>query len=200
MARESTTLPEAKIQLADFGEAFSPARQQRFESHTPRVNRPPETRFEPHKPLSFPSDIWSLGCSIWHIIAQISLFDGFLATEDDITCEQVDALGTLTPEWWCQWKERHSRFTDDGKPIDRESIRSWEDRFQDSVQRPRREEGMPFSRCCCPCFRLDLRLVLPLSRFLSSNGWRSGLCLSMIRFGNPDHSTANVFLMAPGSS
>lgn len=142
-ASDDLTLPEAKILLADFGEAFSPAMQQKYESHTPLVNRPPEVRFEPHKPLSFPSDIWSLGCSIWNIIAQSPLFDGFLATEDDVICEQVDALGMLPPEWWYKWEERHSRFTEDGKPINRKPYRSWEDRFEDSVQKPRQAEGMP---------------------------------------------------------
>lgn len=101
-ASDDLALPEAKILLADFGEAFSPTQHQKYLSHTPLINRPPEVRFEPHKPLSFPSDIWSLGCSIWNIIAQSLIFEGFLATEDDLPCEQVDALGILPREWWYQ--------------------------------------------------------------------------------------------------
>ncbi|KAF9239522.1 hypothetical protein DTO013E5_9360 [Penicillium roqueforti] len=98
-ASDKLKLPEAKILLGALGEAFSPTKQQRFESHTPLIGRPREARFEPHKPLSFPSDIWSLGCSLWNIIGQSSLFDGMFATEDSITGGQVDALGMLPPEW-----------------------------------------------------------------------------------------------------
>ena len=141
-ASDKLKLPEAKILLSDFGEAFSPTKQQIFESHTPLVGRPPEARFEPHKPLSFPSDIWSLGCSLWNIIGQNSLFDGMFATEDSITCEQVDALGILPPEWWFKWEGRHSRFTEDGKPINRDPYRSWEDRFEQDMQEPRQKKGM----------------------------------------------------------
>ncbi|CAI7621775.1 unnamed protein product [Penicillium glandicola] len=136
-ASDKLKLAEAKILLGDFGEAFSPTKQQGFESHTPLVGRPPEARFEPHKPLSFPSNIWSLGCSLWNIIGQSSLFD------DSITCEQVDALGVLPPEWWYKWEGRHSRFTEDGKPINRDPYRSWEDRFEQDMQKPRQREGMP---------------------------------------------------------
>lgn len=73
------------------------------------------------------------------------LFEGFLATEDDITSEHVDALGILPPEWWKKWEARRNKFSEDGKPINRESYRAWEDRFEDCVQQPRQTEGMlPF--------------------------------------------------------
>jgi len=129
--------------LADFGEAFSPAKQQNYESRTPLINRPPEVRFEPYKSISFPPDIWSLGCSIWNIIAQSPLFDSFVTSGDDLITEQVDALDILPREWWYQWEGRHGRFTEDGKPINRKPYRSWEDRFEDSVQQPRQAKGMP---------------------------------------------------------
>ncbi|KAJ5385664.1 hypothetical protein N7509_008205 [Penicillium cosmopolitanum] len=142
-ASDKLKLPEAKILLSDFGEAFSVSKQQNFESHTPLVNRPPEARFEPHKPLSFPSDIWSLACALWSIIGQNSLFDSMFATEDSITCEQVDALGLLPREWWYKWEERHTRFTEGGRPINRDPYRSWEDRFEQDMQEPRQRKGMP---------------------------------------------------------
>lgn len=97
---EKLSLGEARILLTNFGETFSPSQQPKYESHAPLVIRPPESRFEPINPLSFPSDIWSLACSIWAIIAQRSLFDGILATQDRITTEQVDALGILPSGWW----------------------------------------------------------------------------------------------------
>ncbi|PYI01431.1 kinase-like protein [Aspergillus sclerotiicarbonarius CBS 121057] len=140
-ASESLILAEAKLLLSDFGEAFSPAKENKFKSHTPLVYRAPESRFEA-KPLSFPSDIWSLVCSIWDIIAESPLFEGFLATDDDMICEHVDALGILPPAWWKQWEARQKKFTEDGRPINRTSYRSLEDRFDDSIQHPRHAVGM----------------------------------------------------------
>lgn len=142
-ASEDISIAEARILLTDFGEAFSPSQELKYESRTPLVTRPPEARFEPEKPLSFPSDIWTLACSIWAIIAQRPLFEGFLATQDDMTCEHVDALGILPPKWWEEWEARHNRFAEDGTPINRNPFRSWDDRFEDSVQQPRRDSGMP---------------------------------------------------------
>lgn len=166
-ASDKLKLPEAKILLSDFGEAFSPTKQQRLESHTPLVSRPPEVRFEPHKPMSFPSDIWSLGCSLWSIIGQNSLFDGMFATEDSITCEQVDALGMLPPEWWHKWEGRHSRFTEDGKPINRVPYRSWEDRFEQDMQEPRQRKGMP---CIEPAERDAIfKMLKSMLKFRSEN-------------------------------
>ncbi|OKP11832.1 hypothetical protein PENSUB_2698 [Penicillium subrubescens] len=92
-ASEKIALPEARIILSDFGEAFSPAQETRYDSHTPLLIRPPEARFEPNKPLTFSSDIWTLACTIWDIIAQRPLFEGFLTNEDDMTCQQIDAFG-----------------------------------------------------------------------------------------------------------
>lgn len=87
--------------------------------HTPLAIWPPEARFESNKPLSFSSDIWTLACTIWTIIAQRLLFKGFIAAENDMTCEHVDTLGTLPPEWCERWDARRDKFTEDGKPINR---------------------------------------------------------------------------------
>ncbi|KAJ6093034.1 protein kinase domain protein [Penicillium sp. IBT 16267x] len=140
-ASENITLQEARILLSDFGETFSPAQKKKFESHTPLLIRPPEARFEPTKPLTFSSDIWTLACTIWDIIAQRSLFEGFFTNEDDMTCQQIGALGRLPTEWWEKWEAR-DKFTE---PLNRSQYpnQSWEDRFETSVERPRIEEGMP---------------------------------------------------------
>ncbi|KAK1764243.1 hypothetical protein QBC33DRAFT_572634 [Phialemonium atrogriseum] len=61
---EKIALADAKLVPADFGVAFCPSQESRYESHTPLEIRTPEARFEPTKPLSFASDIWSLACSI----------------------------------------------------------------------------------------------------------------------------------------
>ncbi|KAM5474578.1 hypothetical protein MauCBS54593_002154 [Microsporum audouinii] len=120
-ASEDISAVEAQILLSDFGQAFPPSREVRYESHTPLAIRPPEIIFEYGKPLSFP----------------------FLATQDDMVCEHVDALGILPPEWWQKWEARHSSFAEDGTPINRSAFRSWDDRFEDSIQQPRCDSGMP---------------------------------------------------------
>ncbi|PLB42182.1 protein kinase-like protein [Aspergillus candidus] len=141
------TLPEARIILTDFGETFSPAREKRFESRTPLLIRPPEALFEPTRPLTFSSDIWSLACTIWDIVAQRSLFEGFLTDEDDMTCQQIAALGPLPRKWWERWKGRGNYFNDDGEPNNRATSQygPLEDSFELDVQKARVREGMsPF--------------------------------------------------------
>ncbi|KAJ6188548.1 hypothetical protein N7519_003456 [Penicillium mononematosum] len=122
---------------------FHPQKNRKYETHTPLASRPPEARFEPDKPLSFSSDIWSLACTIWSIIAQRPLFEGFMATEDYMTCEQVDTLGILPSEWWSRWEARQEKFTENGKPINRKYFRSWDDRVKDSIEGPRRDRKIP---------------------------------------------------------
>ncbi|KAH8427676.1 uncharacterized protein LDX57_005386 [Aspergillus melleus] len=140
---EKMTSPEASILLSDFGEAFLASTEDRYESHAPIAFAPPEAVFEPNKPLSFPSDIWTLACSIWSILGQRPLFEEILATQDDITAEQIDVLGGLPLEWWNQWQGRHEYFDEDGKSRSDRHIRSWEDRFESHIQRPRLEAGIP---------------------------------------------------------
>ncbi|KAI0816352.1 kinase-like domain-containing protein [Xylaria sp. FL0064] len=68
IASDKVVLNEANLLLADFGVAFRPSDKSCFESHTPLRMRAPEARFEPTTPLSFPSDIWSLGCVIFELL------------------------------------------------------------------------------------------------------------------------------------
>lgn len=141
-ASEKIGLSESKILLADFGTAFYPAKESRLQSYTPLEIRPPEARFEPTTPLSFASDIWSLACTIWAILGQRSFLDSFLLSQDDATRDQVDALGRLPPEWWQKWEARSKSFTEDGSPKEGRSPWTWGQRFDDSIQQPRREKDM----------------------------------------------------------
>jgi serine/threonine protein kinase len=97
---DEISIPEAKILLADFGTAFCPTQELRVESYTPLQNRPPEVRFEPTVPLSYPSDIGSLGCMIWAVLGARPFLDNWLFGPDDATTDQVDALGPMPDEWW----------------------------------------------------------------------------------------------------
>ncbi|KAK4142924.1 kinase-like domain-containing protein, partial [Dichotomopilus funicola] len=140
---ERILLSDAKLLLADFGVAFRPSSEQRYQSHTPLELRPPEARFEPTTPLSFPSDVWSLGCTIWSLLAHRSLFDVFLATEDDVTAQQIDVLGLLPDEWWEKWEARSKYFAENGQqPAEGRSVWSWEHRFEQWIREPRRDKGM----------------------------------------------------------
>lgn len=160
---DALTLPESRIFISDYGETFRPSQEARHISNTPVEIRPPEAFFQPSRPLSFPADIWSMACTIWAIIAQKSLFYGFFSSQNYIIREQIDALGMIPPEWWHRWEAKGLWFTEAGKPIQEipkrpkgyelpedeprldRPTRSLEVRFEDTVQEPRRTEGMePF--------------------------------------------------------
>ncbi|KAK7407827.1 hypothetical protein QQX98_009998 [Neonectria punicea] len=139
---EDMSLSDAHLMLAGFEAAFRPSEESRLQSSTPLEIRPPEACFEPTTPLSFPSDIWTLGCTIWAILGHGSLFDNLIANQDVITCEQVDALGRLPADWWEEWDARSEKFDEAGEPIQGRSMWTWEERFEDSIEDPRRRKYM----------------------------------------------------------
>lgn len=143
MVSDEITLNEAKLLLGDFGVAFRPSDKSRFESYTPLVIRPPEAFFEPMTPLSFASDIWSLGCTIFELLAHRSLIDGILAPQDEITAQQVHLQGPPPSEWWDNWEQRSKWFDETGRPLSNEcDIWTWDRRFEQWVQDPRQSCGM----------------------------------------------------------
>lgn len=140
---DDISLGEAKLVLSDFGVSFRPGDQTRFESYTPLVLRPPEAFFEPATPLTFASDIWSLGCVIFELLAHRSLIDGFLAPQDEIIAQQVELQGRMPPDWWGKWEERPEWYDEAGRPLSNASdFWPWERRFEQWVQSPRRSRGM----------------------------------------------------------
>lgn len=94
------------------------------------------------EPLSFPSDIWSLACTAWAILGQRAFQDSFLLGPDDATGDLVDALGPLPVEWWEKWEARSKKFDENGQPKEGRNLWTFSQRFEDSIQEPRREEGM----------------------------------------------------------
>ena len=134
---------EAKLLLGDFGVAFRPSEKSRFESYAPLVIRPPEALFEPTMPLSSASDIWSLGCTIFELLAHRSLIDGILAPQDEITAQQVHLQGRLPAEWWDKWEQRSKWFDAAGTPLSKKGdIWTWDRRFEQWIQEPRQSCGM----------------------------------------------------------
>jgi serine/threonine protein kinase len=137
---DEVSLPEAKIVLADFGTAFCPAEESRFESYTSLQILPPEVRFEPTEPLTYASDIWSLGCMIWAILGARPFLDNWLFGPDDATADQVDALGPMPGEWW-EREGRGKRFIGNGKPKEGREVWTFDRRFEDAILAPRRRRG-----------------------------------------------------------
>lgn len=131
------TLSEAKLTLTNFGTAFSPSRETRLQSFTPRKTRLPETRFDPTTPLSCASNILSLGCIIWEILGVRPFLDVFLPEIDDVTANQIDALGSLPDEWWTDWDGRWQRFTAKGRPTEGRDPWTYDQRLKDTIQGPR---------------------------------------------------------------
>ncbi|KAL7359747.1 protein kinase [Histoplasma ohiense] len=139
---ELVTLSEAKIFINDFGESFLPSITQRNYSNTPGILAPPETYFLLHEPLSFPSDVWTLACTLWDIIGQRPLFEGFNPSSDWMIKEHVDALGKLPCDWWHKWDARGRWFTEEAERTSEGAGRSLVNRFVDSIQEPRRGSTM----------------------------------------------------------
>ncbi|KAF5646021.1 kinase domain protein [Fusarium sp. NRRL 52700] len=140
---ENVSLCDAKLLLSDFGVAFRPEDKTKCESNAPLVVRPPESFFEPTKPLTFESDIWSLSCLIFELFAHRSLIDGIIAPQDDITAQQVHLQGIPPLEWWDKWDKRSKWFDSKGKALSNEhDIWSWDRRFRQWIQEPRKLEGM----------------------------------------------------------
>ncbi|KAJ9271666.1 hypothetical protein DTO212C5_2091 [Paecilomyces variotii] len=137
---ELVTLSEAQIILTDFGESFMPAAIEQPYSNAPEVLTPPEVYFEERK--SFPADIWTLACTIWAIIAQCPLFEGYNPSADWVIKEQVDCLGKLPAPWWSKWDARAKWFNEDGTRKIEAHSRPLERRFNDSVRLPRQEFRM----------------------------------------------------------
>ena len=160
---ERVALSEARVFVTDFGKSFRPSTtttttttttaNQRLYSHTPAVLTPPEAYF--HEPLSFPSDIWTLTCTIWEILGQRPLFEGFNPSDDWMIKEHVDALGKLPSDWWQAWDARERWFTEEVKRKAAGAGRPLGTRFVDSIQDPQQgsaTDGMGEAEECLACY------------------------------------------------
>ncbi|KAG6260391.1 hypothetical protein E4U48_008384 [Claviceps purpurea] len=95
-------LAEAKLILSDFGTAFRPADR----PHACHALRPPEALVDSETPLTFASDIWTLGCVIFHILGNSPLVEAFFPRPGQVTAQQVEVSGPMPTEWWTRWEER----------------------------------------------------------------------------------------------
>lgn len=154
-AQEFTLDDAHGLILSDFGEAFSPAMERRLgrNCNIPLAKRAPEAFFEPDEPLSYPSDIWSLGTAIWEILGMKFIFSES-ETRDEIVAEQIDVLGShsFPRSWRNQWERprKEEDYEDNMIPRQptggRETWPSLEGAFEEFVQkhRKRREAAGTF--------------------------------------------------------
>jgi serine/threonine protein kinase len=142
MDADDFKLHDAHVLLTDFGESYCPSSETRRgeDCHTPLAARPPEVRFEPQAPLSYPADIWSLAVAIWAILGMKALFSNEYVTEDEIVSQHIDVLGPMPTSWWKRWEKRGGFFDQDGRPTEgREVWRELEESFEYGVQHYRRK-------------------------------------------------------------
>lgn len=143
---EKFSLSDAHVLLGDLGEAFSPTTETRLgrDCRAPLAFRALEAKFESQRPLSYPSDIWSLATAIWEIIGMKAIFSTDYVDGDEIVSQHVDVLGRMPSKWWQSW-ERRSRFFDEhGCPKASHEENRWptlEESFEIGVQKWRLRDG-----------------------------------------------------------
>jgi serine/threonine protein kinase len=138
---EEVSLRESRILLTDFGVAFKPSEECRTSYPIPLMLTPPEKQFLPDKPVSFPSDIWSLACTIWSIITPGDLFAAYW--ENLLIYDYTEVLGKLPTEWWERWHGRTEWFDENGNIKDEdEPPKTLADRLEEYIQKPRERVGM----------------------------------------------------------
>ncbi|KAL8773763.1 MAG: hypothetical protein Q9209_001531 [Squamulea sp. 1 TL-2023] len=105
---------DPRICISDFGEAWMNTNMSlEKDLHTPVLYLPPEATFA-NDCLGFPADVWTLACSIYEIMGEQPLYEGFFPDRDDIIAEMVSCLGPLPSDWWNVWEARGEFFLDDG--------------------------------------------------------------------------------------
>ncbi|KAL8676964.1 MAG: hypothetical protein Q9186_006573 [Xanthomendoza sp. 1 TL-2023] len=108
---------DPRICISDFGEAWlNQDMTSKNDLNTPVALLPPEATFAKDS-IGPPADVWTLACSMYEILGERPLFEGFFPTRDDIIAEMVDCLGRLPQTWWENWRSRGKYFHEDGSFI-----------------------------------------------------------------------------------
>ena len=102
-----------QVLICDFGEAFLADEGPRHQLHTPLLLCPPEVIFADAR-VGQPADVWTLGCTIYDIMGERPLFEGWMPDRDDVAAEIVSALGKPPTPWWDGWRKRNEFFLEDG--------------------------------------------------------------------------------------
>ncbi|EFE33760.1 uncharacterized protein ARB_07225 [Trichophyton benhamiae CBS 112371] len=126
------------IMLSDFTSSYYPSQTRQMISRTlPHIVPPEAFSIDEHKKeesLCFPSEIWTLACTVFDILGGGGLFS-----------DQASALGKFPEPWWSRWEERAEFFTEDGVSIEfPNSGDSLEDRYDWFVTAARRRYKMEY--------------------------------------------------------
>ncbi|OOG00594.1 hypothetical protein ASPCADRAFT_347 [Aspergillus carbonarius ITEM 5010] len=109
--QSSEEVTDAQIVISDFGEAFF-QNEERQDLHTPILLLPPEFFF--HERLGQAIDVWTLGCTLYEVLGERPLFEGFMPDQDHAIAEMISTLGDLPKRWWDQWQLKTDFFLEDG--------------------------------------------------------------------------------------
>lgn len=109
--QSSEEIVDAWVIISDFGEAFF-QNEERKELHTPILLLPPEFFF--HEPLGRAIGVWTLGCTLYEVLGERPLFEGFMPDQDHVIAEMISTLGHLPQRWWDRWRQRTDFFLEDG--------------------------------------------------------------------------------------
>ncbi|KZF25645.1 protein kinase [Xylona heveae TC161] len=112
MFQSSEEVVDSQVLISDFGEAFFQSEEERQHLHTPILLLPPEMFFHEH--LGPAVDVWTLGCTLYEILGERPLFEGFMPDEDDVVAEMISTLGPLPERWWDRWEHKTDLFLEDG--------------------------------------------------------------------------------------
>ena len=148
----SDKIPEdlLPIMVSDLGEAFDPTTTERRHARTLPALTPPESLLAEEvgiESMSFPSEIWTLACTIFEIMGSRSPFDLWDSSKDKILFEHVAVLGKLPELWWTSWEGRSQHFDEEAThDIQGAQSRSLNDslmqRYEWCIASPRRRQNM----------------------------------------------------------
>ncbi|PWY88291.1 protein kinase [Aspergillus heteromorphus CBS 117.55] len=103
---------DARVVIADFGEAFVKT-EERKKLNTPILLQPPEAFF--NEQVDEAVDVWTLGCTLYKVLGDGPLFDGFIAVDQAwVLAEMISTLGSLPKRWWDQWEMKTDFLLEDG--------------------------------------------------------------------------------------
>lgn len=106
---------DAEVIVADFGESFichGDTTRTDVTLRTPVLLLPPESIFE--EGLGKSIDAWTAGLTIYEILGERPLFEGFVPDGDHALAEMISTLGPLPDRWWTKWSTKGEFFLDDG--------------------------------------------------------------------------------------
>ena len=109
----SDEVSDPRIMLSEFGEAWINDTDTWDDLNTPVLYSPPEVTFAKES-IGYPADVWTLGCTVYEILGDGALFEGFLSDRDFIIAEIVSTMGLLSQQWWDSWRARDEFFLEDG--------------------------------------------------------------------------------------